>query len=82
MSEWLPIETAPRDGTKILVFTRWVGDAASIGPEPFEEVQIAFFEANGECGTEELVCSYIGDPVCWMPLPKPPETPSEASSSP
>ena len=79
MKEWQPIETAPKDGTLILLRGYWAGEINGI-------------EANKK---ETLVCSYDGEmtdyggyhwtvqgtdayaawmkPTHWMPLPDPPE---------
>ena len=37
-----PIETAPKDGTRVLLYTSWAGD--EICPEPFDEVQIGWWD--------------------------------------
>lgn len=63
LTQWQPIETAPKDGERILVV--WLGD-----------VDIAFWNIeqenweqwpNGDfvCDTDEI--------THWMPLPKPPK---------
>jgi hypothetical protein len=56
--DWQPIETAPRDGTEILV---WGGghDVASVWWQDGDE-DVWF---NGDV---------IVHPTHWMPLPKPP----------
>lgn len=66
--KWQPIETAPKDGTDILVFTdRGVFEAAFVG-DSYWEFAVADFHG---C----LCCSGNGDnPTHWMPLPQPPET--------
>ena len=72
MAEWQPIETAPRDGTLILVTGvnglntvlaayYWEGDDYS--PNPYK-------------GWSGIVNSFgeqrIAEPTHWMPLPEPP----------
>ena len=70
MSEWQPIETAPRDGTNIVLFDGqrvsvggWVS-AADQGAEPGEEYLIS-------AGWWSLDLS-DNQPTHWMPLPDPP----------
>lgn len=73
MSRWQPIETAPRDGTSVLLFldqsyssvTRhliYIGWAEGI--DEFGSIRWEA-EADVECGL---------NPTHWMPLPEPPET--------
>lgn len=75
MADWQPIETAPKDGTEVLLFTR-----SDVGPEKdywesfgdphFSTVQIGAFE-DGKWHQ-----NVIGGATHWMPLPSPPgETP-------
>lgn len=63
-ARWQPIETAPRDGTSILVFTeRGVFEATF---DSYWEFAVADYHG---C----LCCSGGGDnPTHWMPLPEPP----------
>ncbi len=61
-SEWQPIETAPKDGRRVLVMWEYWSS------EPF----VAYFKHgrwNGEVALSE--CSDDG-PTHWMPLPSPP----------
>lgn len=66
MSNWKPIGTAPRDGTRILVWPYWSGD------QPVAEVRwretpcTARWESVGglHCGAK---------PTHWMSLPEPPK---------
>ncbi len=57
MSEWQPIETAPRDGTYILVFVDVWHDVAS-------------WEAGLWLNTYG---DHSMNPTHWMPLPAPPK---------
>ena len=62
MTEWQPIETAPRDGTEIL--------AAQLVRETEWIRQVCVFFAG------EWMVSWDHrsmDPSHWMPLPEPPE---------
>lgn len=68
MSEWRPIETAPKDGTPVLL---WVGVGMS---EPW--AQTARWVNEPESGWSGWVDTYEGfdlaEPTHWMPLPAPP----------
>ena len=76
MTDWQPIETAPRDGTWILltggsIEYSWDGDsqpAAVVGQYAIalttERWQFAWYD-GGYYG------EYV-DPTHWMPLPEPP----------
>jgi len=66
---WQPIETAPKDGTKVLVY----GNALQLGPGWY----IAHFKTDlpdGEPYWHWGAPGYIGrvEPVGWMPLLEPP----------
>jgi len=78
MSEWQPIETAPKDGTRVLLFFktpiftginiiigRWNGDV-------YAKKQRPYFTHDLEriAGTRE---TRSNQPTQWMPLPQPPE---------
>jgi hypothetical protein len=73
MTDWQPIETAPKDGTRILVFEK-------IWPEI---VVAEWDEGTGHHpgwrvypNTESLdTC----DPTHWMPLPEPPVAADQAA---
>lgn len=62
MTDWQPIETAPKDGTPILV---WIDDHVA-------EVE---WDEDGWIGVWEDISSSSGDdyPTHWMPLPEPPK---------
>lgn len=67
MSEWQPIETAPKDGRHII---GWFGDS----DEKYAE-SVFWFDVAGrqawlwtrDCDEPEL------PPTHWMPLPEPPK---------
>ena len=75
--EWQPIETAPKDGSSILIYDPDDGHGA--GEEPViyvcywkegmsrrRGITGSWTEADGEMYTTFI-------PTHWMPLPKPPE---------
>lgn len=72
MSEWKPIKTAPKDGTKILVccfdhgwemeVSHWVTDEPYVDEDDQEKTYKGWLPMIG-----------ISGPTHWMPLPKPPE---------
>jgi hypothetical protein len=60
MSAWQPIETAPKDGTVIQVWT----DLGEWRPwTSFNDYERRWFS----------VMEMTGEPTRWMPLPSPPE---------
>ncbi|MBO0125167.1 hypothetical protein [Agrobacterium sp. OT33] len=74
---WQPIETAPKDGTPVMLWTVWVGD--EISPDPFSEVQIGYWDHGNDLPKShdfsrrpEWVVQRIGEPTHWMPTPAAP----------
>lgn len=79
---WLPIETAPRDGTEILVF-KDIATVPVVHIARFEKADEMFYDddpdksdgwwsyTHNSVGQEMLVGYKY--PTHWMPLPKPPE---------
>jgi len=67
-SEWLPIETAPKDGTEVLVFS----------PDVYYPVEIVTWQKNPYNGDAWASARCVdgltisGRPTHWMPLPPPP----------
>lgn len=59
--EWLPIETAPKDGTWVLIFEEWNTE------KPHKNWTISRFH-NGKWSYRQTF-----GPTHWMPLPSPPE---------
>ena len=64
MSEWQPIETAPRDGTLILTF-----DA-----EQESQCLVSHWKDSLDYWEPGTWRDDGGTPSHWMPLPEPPET--------
>jgi hypothetical protein len=64
MSDWQPIETAPKDGTRVLTF----------GPD---RIVTAYFDPGVRGHEREFPAGWRGafEPTHWMPLPAPPEAP-------
>lgn len=74
MSEWRSIETAPKDGTRILLAMKHVN------PEPDDvNVDIGAW-GKRDWNKEEMWCMAGGDgwrhATHWMPIPSEPEPPS------
>lgn len=65
MSEWQPIETAPRDGTRVLVYFARGG---TMGLAYYSESAVDGF--NWFDDADDAAC---GHPTYWMPLPEPPK---------
>ena len=61
MSDWLPIETAPRDGTKILVWR----------PRESNDYE-AHADVDAWMGKSWWHSRRAQQPTHWMPLPMPP----------
>lgn len=74
---WQTMDTAPKDGTPVVLWTVWAGD--EISPDPFSEVQIGYWDHGNDLPEShefsrrpEWVVQRIGDPTHWMPLPAAP----------
>lgn len=74
---WHPIDSAPKDGTVILVYS-------TTKPPHYDDQQYIETVCNGQHVVEVQVAKwieedsewekmYIGEPLFWMPLPEPPE---------
>jgi len=78
MSGWLPIETAPKDGTKIIVYCKHMG---VVGPsywdaDRYSKRPIPYWTNYGEIlwGKKR---TRFDQPTHWMPLPQPPTVTQE-----
>lgn len=86
MSEWQSIETAPRDGRKLLLFYinrnglprtvvgGWVTDeeAAETDADGVG-LEAGWYERIDNWGDYYQVAIHEGEPTHWMPLPPPPQ---------
>lgn len=75
LSEWQPIETAPKDGTKLLLFVVQEPDdyCRAVGlPEGWSAIEVG--EYSWHCSGHEHGWEHptAGSPTHWMPLPQPP----------
>lgn len=72
MSEWQPIETAPRDGSDILLWLAASNDPA----DPIGEMVVGYWLAYARAFSFAVDINgkhiVAGSPTHWMPLPKPP----------
>ncbi len=66
MGEWQSIETAPKDGTPVLLYIPSVNDMVTA---KYLGRQWVLCEFGGYAEDGDL----DGDPTHWMPLPSPPE---------
>ena len=69
MSAWKPIETAPKDGTRVLLSNAngtWMGEFKEQFKDdrPWFSVLLNHWHMSPYCSTE---------PTHWQPLPSPPE---------
>lgn len=72
MTEWQPIETAPKDGTTILL---WEGESGT-------ECWVVPVTGSWDCGEWTLTCHGFSTlaPSHWMPLPDRPEVSEDRRS--
>ena len=70
MSEWQPIDTAPKDGTAILIHDPAIGQRAMDVAQWLTDT-----DEDGEVFGDWYTCGLElnFDPVCWQPLPAPRE---------
>jgi len=79
MSEWQPIETAPRDGTEILLCRAYDAAGKTIKPLGIFAQVAAWWADESDEGEWVVYCSMVREPTLhfepthWMPLPDPPQ---------
>lgn len=75
MNEWQPIETAPKDGTEILLhYRQWCGTTGLVVSGHWESQEGREFEATWAHSLG------WGDADRWQPVPAPPPDTSPAPS--
>lgn len=78
MSEWQPIETAPRDGTEILTWGYLHDDGGPYHPNGMSRLgempmmQISAWATEIGFWYSDVFSSHGHAPTHWMPLPPPP----------
>lgn len=74
VSAWQPIETAPKDGLKVLVYDESFGlpQKAWFGKDQFNEEYEGWLFGDGDDYSCGMYFTPI-NPTHWMPLPKPPQ---------
>lgn len=78
MSAWRPIETAPNDGTTILLYGYWAGEihgpsneAQFLGAGSYRAGRTDFPGFDWDLDGGDAYATW-GKPTHWMPLPDPP----------
>lgn len=72
MTEWQPIETAPKDGTRVLAV--WGQHGVQIIRWHSWEARPEYFVRAGACWKpDDHMCPLNVEPTRWQPLPSPPE---------
>ena len=75
---WQPIETAPKDGTAVLLYGLWQGEINGIADEPTTDIGYWAGGSSDEPGNDWWRISTGDAYACWMrathwmPLPEPP----------
>jgi len=82
MTDWQPIEIAPKDGTKIILWGYWAGEIYGPRDEPkflgvghIRSDDTLDYEDEGYLWTMDMNECYgrWAKPSHWMPLPEPPQ---------
>jgi hypothetical protein len=72
--EWLPIETAPKNGDEVLLFGYWLKE---IGCDIESAMTAGCFEMGKWFATITDGYACECEPTHWMPLPPPPTSNNE-----
>lgn len=71
---WMPIDSAPKDGTLVIIGRHMDGFGFVKGYGRFEGSPGAFCSGWISCGFDAVTGNLgLAHPTHWMPLPKPPE---------
>jgi hypothetical protein len=69
---WQPIETAPKDGTDVLLYKRFSKYQKWVGKDEYDfYIQIGCY-SSGDWRIHAYDPPWNNDPTHWMPLPEPP----------
>ena len=71
MTEWQPIETAPKDGTEVLLWGRYWSDSQGLFSRPHVGSYVENLE-RWQVGVSHHDYRFRVRPTHWMPLPPPP----------
>ena len=75
--QWQPIETAPRDGTRVLLVTKYKLVCEAFYSTPEKHIKGGSPPQYGWCTSynedDPFYNSYEENPTHWMPLPTPPQ---------
>ena len=73
MAEWMPIETAPKDETVVLLYCpeSWDTDGVRVGWWTDSWAQGGWFDDEAASGP---LTGLYGMPTHWQPLPSPPDS--------
>ena len=74
MTEWQPIETAPKDGYSFLCYELGFEDCENFKPE--DSMEVVSWDKDSKCFRQWGTCNRIKKGY-WMPLPKPPKEKDE-----
>lgn len=87
MAEWQPMETAPQDGTPVLLYLSEKADRHYPSDDICDFYALGVYQHGAWCTIEAEDCGYMGGemtgwmpdwqlirvvPMNWMPLPTPP----------
>lgn len=75
--EWMPIETAPRDGVAVLLCVAGYQPAVGSWTERGWEYQSKCDFAEPAHWDAWLAAASRWEPTHWMPLPQPPQVPHD-----
>lgn len=75
MTEWRSIETAPKDGSRVLLWTETdeADPYVRVTGAYVRTIQIGKWDEETYGGSPGWTKELIGDPLFWMPLPNPPQ---------
>ena len=74
MTGWRLIDTAPKDGTRVLVFCPVTGWSSARHQIAVSEYSHFLGWALADTGANAEDADLDGEPSHWMPLPAPPDT--------